>query len=124
MSIFVFVYRYRVPTYCCMSTIEMVYIFFVYRYPISITNMHTPIDAFPWASGVEANIYCLLIYGFVFGTPDVLASFLDWRRALQVVIAMIITLAGMRVLSGLQPYRQGDENNLAEASLWVTFLTL
>lgn len=56
MSIFVFVYRYRVPTYCCMSTIEMVYIFFVYRYPISITNMHTPIDAFPWASGVEANI--------------------------------------------------------------------
>ena len=46
------------------------------------------------------------------------------RHAFQVVIAMLITLAGLRVLSGLRPYRQGDENNLAEASLWVTFLTL
>lgn len=42
----------------------------------------------------------------------------------QVVIAMLITLAGLRVLSGLRPYQREDENNLAEASLWVTFLTL
>eukprot|EP00903_Cladosiphon_okamuranus_P017519 g16134.t1 len=42
----------------------------------------------------------------------------------QVVIAMLITLAGLRVLAGLRPYQREDENNLAEASLWVTFLTL
>lgn len=42
----------------------------------------------------------------------------------QVVIAILITLAGLRVLSGLQPYLREDENNLAEASLWITFLTL
>lgn len=42
----------------------------------------------------------------------------------QVVVAMLITLAGLRVLAGLQPYQREDENNLAEASLWVTFLTL
>lgn len=46
------------------------------------------------------------------------------QRNTQVVIAMLITLAGLRVLSGLQPYLREDENNLAEASLWVTFLTL
>lgn len=86
--------------------------------------MHTPIDTVPWAPDAETNILCLLISVAVCGTPDILASFIDLRRALQVVIAMIITLAGLRVLSGLQPYRQGDENNLAEASLWVTFLTL
>lgn len=43
---------------------------------------------------------------------------------LQVVIAMLITLMGLRVLAGLQPYLREDENALAEASLWVTFLTL
>lgn len=43
---------------------------------------------------------------------------------LQVVIAMLITLAGLRVLAGLRPYRREDENNLAEASIWITFLTL
>ena len=42
----------------------------------------------------------------------------------QVVIAMLITLAGLRVVAGLRPYQREDENNLAEASLWVTFLTL
>lgn len=40
------------------------------------------------------------------------------------MIAIIITLTGLRVLSGLRPYLREDENNLAEASLWVTFLTL
>lgn len=43
---------------------------------------------------------------------------------MKVVIAMLITLAGLRVLAGLRPYHREDENNLAEASLWVTFLTL
>lgn len=42
----------------------------------------------------------------------------------QVVIAILITLAGLRVLAGLRPYLREDENTLAEASLWVTFLTL
>lgn len=42
----------------------------------------------------------------------------------QVVIAILITLSGLRVLSGLSPYLRDDENALAEASLWVTFLTL
>lgn len=48
--------------------------------------------------------------------------FLD--GAIQVVIAMLITLAGLRVLAGLRPYQRQDENNLAEASIWATFLTL
>ena len=42
----------------------------------------------------------------------------------QVVVAILLTLAGLRVLSGLRPYQREDENNLAEASIWVTFLTL
>lgn len=42
----------------------------------------------------------------------------------QVVISIVITLVGLRVLSGLRPYLQEDENSLAEASLWITFLTL
>ncbi|CAN0356657.1 unnamed protein product, partial [Discosporangium mesarthrocarpum] len=42
----------------------------------------------------------------------------------QVVIAMMITLLGLRVLSAFQPYKNGDENTLAEVALWVTFLTL
>ncbi|CAN0027825.1 unnamed protein product, partial [Choristocarpus tenellus] len=42
----------------------------------------------------------------------------------QVVIAMMITLLGLRVLAAWKPYKQTDENMLAEVALWVTFLTL
>ncbi|CAM9491441.1 unnamed protein product [Ectocarpus sp. 6 AP-2014] len=53
-----------------------------------------------------------------------LLVYFEQGTSTQVVIAMLITLAGLRVLAGLRPYQREDENNLAEASLWVTFLTL
>lgn len=50
--------------------------------------------------------------------------FIISRYLPQVVISIVITLFGLRVLSGLRPYLREDENSLAEASLWITFLTL
>lgn len=49
---------------------------------------------------------------------------MPYALVVQVVVSIVITLVGLRVLSGLQPYLEEDENSLAEASLWVTFLTL